>query len=103
MNLGNILGTLLSVFNNVEQSKSSKKKMEYKKEVDKNNAALKKIELNNEKYQNEITEKLAATMLLPYLELDINKSRNYVTGETPNIKGKYPQFFSETPLKNYNL
>ena len=42
-------------------------------------------------------------MLLPYLELDINKSRNYVTGETPNIKGKYPQFFSETPLKNYNL
>lgn len=63
--------------------------MEYKKEVVKNNATLKKIELNNEKSQNEITEKLAVTMLLPYLELDINKSRNYVTGETP--------------LKNYNL
>lgn len=100
MNLGNILGTLLSVFNNVKQSKSSKKKMEYKKEVDKNNVALKNIELNNEKYQNKIIEAVAATMVLPNLALDINKSRIYLTRENSNSKGKYPQFFIELKFRN---
>lgn len=65
--------------------------MEYKKEVDKNNVALKNIELNNEKYQNKIIETVAATTVLPNLALDINKSRIYLTRESSNSKGKYPK------------
>lgn len=74
--------------------------LEYKKEVDKNNATLKNIELNYEKDKNVISDLATKWMVLPYLNLEINKSRIYSTGETSNIKGKYPQFFIGLKFRN---
>lgn len=48
--------------------------LEYKKEVDKNNATLKNIELNYEKDKNVISDLATKWMVLPYLNLEINKT-----------------------------
>lgn len=50
--------------------------LEYKKEVDKNNATLKNIELNYEKDKNVISDLATKWMVLPYLNLEINKKQN---------------------------
>lgn len=88
----NVISTIIAgislvwtIFNSVNQSKSSKKILEYKKEVDKSNVTLKNIELKYEKAQNVISEMATKCMVLPYLNLDINKSRIYLMGETANI------------------
>ncbi|QTQ39310.1 hypothetical protein [Lactobacillus taiwanensis] len=104
----NVISTIIAgislvwtIFNSVNQSKSSKKILEYKKEVDKSNVTLKNIELKYEKAQNVISEMATKCMVLPYLNLDINKSRIYLMGETANIEGKeYPQFFIKLKFKN---
>lgn len=74
MNFGTIIATLSllwSIFNTVKQSKSSKKMLKYKKEVDKNNATLKNIELNYEKDKNVISDLATKCMVLPYLNLEM--------------------------------
>lgn len=81
MNLSNILDLFLSIFNNIKQSKSSKKELEHKKIVDEKKLSLKKKELECEEFQNEMSTKTANSMFLPYLNLDIDKSRIYLTGK----------------------
>lgn len=104
LDFGTIIATLSllwSIFNTVKQSKSSKKMLEYKKEVDKNNATLKNIELNYEKDKNVISDLATKCMVLPYLNLKINKGRIYLVGETFNNEDEgYPQFFIELKFRN---
>ena len=101
MNLSNILGLSLSIFNNIKQSKSSKKELKHKKIVDEKKLSLKKKELECEEFQNEMSTKTANSMFLPYLNLDIDKSRIYLTDKKIESKGKiYPQFFIELKFNN---
>lgn len=104
LDFGTIIATLSllwSIFNTVKQSKSSKKMLEYKKEVDKNNATLKNIELNYEKDKNVISDLTTKCMVLPYLNLKINKGRIYLVRETSNNEDEgYPQFFIGLKFRN---
>ena len=96
-----ILSLLWSMFNTAKQSKSSKKMLEYKKRVDKNNATLKNIELNYEKDKNVISDLATKCMVLSYLNLEINKSRIYLVRETSNNGDEgYPQFCIELKFRN---
>ena len=104
LDFGTIIATLSllwSIVNTVKQAKSSKKMLEYKKEVDKNNATIKNIELNYEKDKNVISDLATKCMVLPYLNLEINKSRIYLVRETSNNEEEgYPQFFIELKFRN---
>lgn len=75
--------------------------MEHKKIVDEKKLSLKKKELECEEFQNEMSKKIVNSMFLPYLDLDINKSRIYLKGKKIESKGKiYPQFFIKLKFKN---